>query len=375
MVSEAETVLGPGDLMLVTVNADGGDAFDFVPLVDLEAGTVIRFTDAAWTGSGLEDAEGIVIYTVPVEGVSSGQVVHYPGTSTAEFARSGYFSISAAGDTLLVYQGLPEAPQFVLGVGWARGASVWEYNGTSNTSDIPPGLSLQDHTVVSLGTSDNYQYDPAAGLSGTPAQLLALAADPGNYFASDAAEFPRLDVVFEVHSGDVTTPAYGFSGRVLPWPGRGQLILWVCLFEDGVARYEIERSVAREAWEWLGEHPADGRAKLYVWEDPGGLEDDLYRVTAVDVSGFRRGYLLSAACDAAAAQEGESVLHIEPGWNLVSVPLFTLRSGLLQDLVVGPVWRWSGGGYEEVSRTGELDGRHGYWFYSDRSWDLVIPGI
>ena len=37
-----QTTLAPGDLILVTVNSDSPDNFDFVPLVDIASGTVIR---------------------------------------------------------------------------------------------------------------------------------------------------------------------------------------------------------------------------------------------------------------------------------------------------------------------------------------------
>ena len=38
----AQSTLSAGDLILVTVNADGDKNFDFVPLVDISANTVFR---------------------------------------------------------------------------------------------------------------------------------------------------------------------------------------------------------------------------------------------------------------------------------------------------------------------------------------------
>jgi len=40
----AQSTLSAGDLILVTVNADGDKNFDFVPLVDISANTVIYFS-------------------------------------------------------------------------------------------------------------------------------------------------------------------------------------------------------------------------------------------------------------------------------------------------------------------------------------------
>ena len=49
---QAQTNLSPGDITMVTVNADDNaqnyKIFDFIPLVDLDIGTIIYFTDDAW---------------------------------------------------------------------------------------------------------------------------------------------------------------------------------------------------------------------------------------------------------------------------------------------------------------------------------------
>ena len=110
-----QTLLSPGDLLLVTVNADGSDNFDFVPLADIASGTVINFTDNAWitAGGALNSNEGILVYTASGS-VTKGTVVSYPGSTGGEWASGGgSFTIAAAGDNILVYQGLSSSPDFI----------------------------------------------------------------------------------------------------------------------------------------------------------------------------------------------------------------------------------------------------------------------
>ncbi len=132
-----ETTLLPGDLMIVTVNADGNDNFDFVPLVDLAAGTEISFTDNAWVdaSSSLTTNEGTLTYTASAS-VTKGTIVSYPGAAGGEWTAAGGFNISGSGDNILVFQGLPATPTFIYGIGWAS-SSPWPYNSNTNTSDIP----------------------------------------------------------------------------------------------------------------------------------------------------------------------------------------------------------------------------------------------
>jgi hypothetical protein len=44
------TVLSPGDLAIVQYNSSTTDSFTFVFARDIEAGTVVNFTDNGWAG-------------------------------------------------------------------------------------------------------------------------------------------------------------------------------------------------------------------------------------------------------------------------------------------------------------------------------------
>ena len=194
-----QTTLTAGDLMMVTVNADGDDNFDFVPLVDLESNTVIYFADNAWDGSALKSNEGTLKYTSS-SSVSAGAIVSYSGSLGGEWANEDAgFLIAATGDNILVFQGSPSDPTFIYGIGWALG-TVWISEGTVSThnSYIPSGISTSDNTVVQLGTSDNYQYDTDNGTSGPKSTLRYLTAQTSNYNYHNSNYFAALSGSFDV---------------------------------------------------------------------------------------------------------------------------------------------------------------------------------
>ena len=51
-LSAGQSNLNAGDLVFLAANSDTPDTFAFAPLVNLEAGTVIHFTDNSRTGTG-----------------------------------------------------------------------------------------------------------------------------------------------------------------------------------------------------------------------------------------------------------------------------------------------------------------------------------
>ena len=74
--AQAQTVLLPGDLVIVGYNATDPDDFAFTPLVNLEAGTQFKFTDNGWQPTGgFRLTEGICTYTAPAGGVPRGTIV------------------------------------------------------------------------------------------------------------------------------------------------------------------------------------------------------------------------------------------------------------------------------------------------------------
>ena len=197
-VGKGTATLAAGDLVIVTVNADDAEGFDVVPLVDLDAGTVIYFTDNGWSNGTWRASEGTVTYTAP-GAVSAGTVLSYRSTNENGFVKTGAnFALSSSGDTILAYQGSSNSPSFLYGVGWAI-ASPWvaTCTGTGN-SEIPTGLSAEAYTIVSCGALDNYQYLASSGTTGSKGSLLQFVANAGNWTVNDATPFAKFTPDFTV---------------------------------------------------------------------------------------------------------------------------------------------------------------------------------
>ena len=193
--------LAAGDLVIVTVNSDTngtGKGFDAVPLVDLDAGTVIYFTDNGWSNGNWRANEGIVTYTAP-GAITAGTVLSYRSVTANGFTSNANFNLATGGDTILAYQGPTNSPTFLFGVGWAMG-TPWIESGSvsANNSMIPAGLSAGTYTIVSCGTSDNYQYAAANGTTGSKGSLLQWVANAGNWTSDDTTPFAKFTPDFTV---------------------------------------------------------------------------------------------------------------------------------------------------------------------------------
>jgi len=198
-VAIAQTKLTPKDLAFISFNTDGNKNFDFISLVNLTAGTEIRFTDNAYvSGSGLKTNEGILIYTAPGL-VTKGTVISYSGVIGGDWVLGDAgFNPSGSGDNILVYQGSEESPTFIFGIGGARSSPWISSVPTNNNSNIPETLSEASHTIVSLGAGDNYQYDTSFGNSGNASELLILITEPTHFTRNDAIAFSPITSSFVI---------------------------------------------------------------------------------------------------------------------------------------------------------------------------------
>ena len=59
----SQTVLTPGDIAVIGFNGDDPDVIRFVNLVNIAAGTQVKFTDNGWNGTALTTAEGTDTWT------------------------------------------------------------------------------------------------------------------------------------------------------------------------------------------------------------------------------------------------------------------------------------------------------------------------
>ena len=218
LVSFGQTSLSPGDLIVTSLIADAGDRFEFIPLVDLSAGTVIYFTETGWnatTNSWQEDdlKEGVIQYTAPTA-ITKGTVISFEEDATTNgkinLPTDGSVSISnyggslsllSTGDQIIAFQGTPPAgwdgsgtnpfptPSFIFAI--TSHSTAWHDATTTSTNltSIPTGLT-NGSTAVAAGSGegsgdeyDNIYFDavtnPLAGK--TKAEILALVGNVANW--------------------------------------------------------------------------------------------------------------------------------------------------------------------------------------------------
>ncbi|GAB5521865.1 MAG: hypothetical protein RhofKO_41160 [Rhodothermales bacterium] len=192
-----------GDIAIVGFNADNPDAFAFVALAALPAGTTIHFTDNGWQAAGgFRANEGTFSYTVPGSGLTPGTVVTISEPAGPAFATSG--------DQLIAYTGSAGSPSLLYALN-VEGAATWQADATnSNTSALPSGL-VNGSTAVAVNELDNVVY--AGPTSGTRSSLLAAIGDPSNWQGSNSAAqtFPAS---FDLSGDGGGNLAPGFSAAL-----------------------------------------------------------------------------------------------------------------------------------------------------------------
>ena len=172
----ASAALVAGDIALVGFQASGSpDSFSFASLVNVDAGTVLYFTDNGFTtGSGFravlstdnDGSEGLIKYTVGANGLAAGQVVSSLSTNTAKgvwtlsgliygtTAGSGSYaplSFASTGEQFTVFQSSNAQPMLS---GYTAlynfdNTGAYEAAGNSNQGQLAPGL-VQGTSAVLL---------------------------------------------------------------------------------------------------------------------------------------------------------------------------------------------------------------------------------
>lgn len=247
---KSQTSLNPGDIAIVGFNTStwgnsGGcysnqDNFAFVPLVDLEAGTEIYFTDnGVKAGSGcLRDNEGKLKYTAPAGGVDKGTIISIytfadgscnpevfggPGT-VADVSTGSAFDLNVSGEQIIVYQDVAgdNCPDNYL---FAVSNNVsWDADATdSHTSAIPPGLTNGVNAVVLPKDGSDFQnnarFDCGLVGSGSKEAIMESLVDYNNWEGSDNATYEMPDCAFTF--GGVEIEYITQDQISLTWPDPG----------------------------------------------------------------------------------------------------------------------------------------------------------
>ncbi len=240
----AQTTLNTGDIVLLAFNGDGEyspgitqDGYSFMPLVNLEAGTEIFFTDIGWSNeanafiSYMGNNDMMIKYTAPTA-IAAGTIIRNDEMNTIGFTAYSsnttyttaffevFFTGNSTGDEILVFQGSRANPTFIFAasqrpVAWDSNIPANGADGQGSGSALPPGL-IDDVTALSLPHFDNYAYtgsiSPATKAEwksriGNPANWTGDDTNPtilnsGSYTVTDA---PLLNTLATVTTQEVTS--------------------------------------------------------------------------------------------------------------------------------------------------------------------------
>jgi len=218
--------LGPGDIAFLGFNSNLLDGFSFIVLKDLNAGTVIYFSERGWNGTAwvLGSTESQLQWTVPLF-TPVGTIVSVMETANDTFTVTGTtgiglaptytgFNLSSGGDQILAYQSatgpLPASPIFIAGVHTDSNSddydpnTKWNATGTTggNSSALPTGLE-NGKTCISIFAPDtehaNAKYD--GSLTGTKTEILNRINNPANWL-KDLSD----NTIYQITAANYQTP-------------------------------------------------------------------------------------------------------------------------------------------------------------------------
>jgi hypothetical protein len=200
--------LTPGAIAFVAYNTDGDDAFAWVALRRIPANTVIHFTDSSVSNGWFRWTEhlGDVVSAGPLSWVytntiPAGTVVRWTGGSPGAWslgrASGARLNLSQDGDQLIAYEGVisrntelpypwqgdPGGATLLHALNFANNGWDNLTGGETETSFVPPGLSVNAGTAVHVSRMDNAYYDGVCG--GSAPDLLAAIANPAHWKASN----------------------------------------------------------------------------------------------------------------------------------------------------------------------------------------------
>jgi hypothetical protein len=232
-LSAGQSNLNAGDLVFLAANSDTPDTFAFAPLVNLEAGTVIHFTDNSRTGTGTgfadwrKNANGsfseapYFTWVAPVATVA-GTKITIPDTV------HGGMGLATGGDNLFAFQGDLYNPRFITAVGWTSAAPfITTGSATANNSYVPVTLTLGASAVEIAANVDNAGYNSIT--EGTAAALrnavntasnwitneTVVQAGPAGLTITDAADAPAATKQLAGYGFGLASASYSESATVI----------------------------------------------------------------------------------------------------------------------------------------------------------------
>lgn len=304
---QGQTILAQGDMSIIGINnggAGGEQTFAFVTWVDLDATTVIRFTDNGFNGDGtIRWAEQLVTWTatgavtagtvITIKANPIGSLSASTGTVTSVSSTSGgnvAMALSSNGDQLFAFQGNPPATgagnnatftgTLLYGIGFQglTGPAGWVTSGSidSQTSYLPSGLTQQKFFVNNVAAA-NYT-GARTGL--TPlSSYKSLTENTTNYDTATGTSSLTLNAAAFEDPNPLTL--INFSGS---YKNGLAALQWLTADEVAFSHFEVEKSTDAVVFRQAGSVAAKGNGLYgYTTEQPESTA--YYRLKMVDIDG------------------------------------------------------------------------------------------
>lgn len=187
------TTLAAGDVAFIGANADATDAFAFVLLKPITAGTTIGFTDRDLAAGGFPaSGESAYVWTAGSD-LAVGTIVTIQPDNTTPIASTGSVmgaggGISQTAETIYAFQGSIDG----LGATTAGAITVTRHLAAINVGGAAAGVIPAELTSANASISfplDNVLYTGSRDLSDLPA-FIARIRNTANYGGSDTVAFP-----------------------------------------------------------------------------------------------------------------------------------------------------------------------------------------
>lgn len=194
----AQSVLLPGDVVIVSANADT-NSIDFIPLIDIREGTTLYFSNGVWD-ENLHKLEGDELHITFNERITAGTNFHINQVMDSRLTVSGSLEFTGGTHRLFAYQKEAGIYRFVFGLGWGKG-TIWNTTAQDKSgSDIPESLRTNPQTLVTLGEASNYQYFVRNGASGTRKLLLKFVGDAAHWRGRELRPYSTFGTSFNLLS-------------------------------------------------------------------------------------------------------------------------------------------------------------------------------
>ncbi|MTI87826.1 MAG: T9SS type A sorting domain-containing protein [Balneolaceae bacterium] len=200
---KAQSVLLPGDVVVVSVNEEK-DSFDFIPLIDIEKGTLLYFSDGSWDSETQRVAgNNITIHADTI--LEAGLNVHVGHYDDSRISKQGRIDFDGNAHQLFAYQESEKEHRIIYGLEWGE----WDERLEKDHSVHPYNLAEKEKAYLVLGKASNYQYHIRNGASGTHNMLRKFVGNPANWRGSPK-EFPVFGTSFNL----LTPPVILFENSV-----------------------------------------------------------------------------------------------------------------------------------------------------------------